>query len=240
MNNRDVKQYYEKGACLQKKTSEWTRIGDSIRRKIITAKIQEDHKRVLDIGCGNGELICNLAEKGHECIGLDISENILKKFRARAKKNSIFQICGNAQQIPLRNSSVDIIICSEVLEHVIDYEQVLKEIYRLLKTDGLILVSVPYKENLTTYICPYCRKEIKAYGGTVEHLRFFDENKLFRSMNHCGFKIRWNHKGPTFVSRTIYKWIKVPLNLLLLIDTFTRYLGFRGRWLIAVGEKKNG
>ncbi len=229
----NIKKFYEEDA--KRNISENTKLMENLRYKLIISKIPKKSKKVFDVGCGNGDLVFTLAEKGHNCIALDISRNRLNKFKEIAKKNSILQIQGCANNIPLNDMSVDAVICSEILEHIKNYKKVLKEIHRILKLNGKILISVPYKEELTELACPNCYKKFIPLG----HIHSFDENKLFPNINYCGFTIKYIHKGPTLISRFIYKRIKVPLIIILLIDNITGFFGLSSYWLIIVAKKKN-
>ena len=234
MNNQ--KQFYERDALRE--IPESTRRIEELRYRMLISKVPKGSKRVLDIGCGNGELICMLAEKGHKCVALDLSKNRLAKFKNRAKKLGVAQIQGDSTNIPLQDSSIDLIMCSEVLEHIKDYEKVLKQMNRILKPHGRIVVSVPYNEELTEILCPHCGKRFIPHG----HLHSFDENKLFSSMNCYGFIVIYSHVGPSIISKIVYRGIKINIPLIFFIDRLmvklSRRFGLSG-WLIAVGEKKN-
>ena len=233
MNN--LKQFYEQDALRE--IPESTRRIEELRYRMLSSKVPKESKKVLDVGCGNGELICMLAEEGHECVALDLSKNRLGKFKDRTRKLGMVQIQGDAMNIPLQDSSIDVIMCSEVLEHIMDYEKVVKEIHRVLKQDGRIVVSVPYQEELIEIICPHCGKRFVRYG----HLHSFDKNKLFSSMNHCGFNVIYSHVGPSIFSKIIYRRIRINILLIFFIDKLmgklSRHFGLNG-WLIVIGEKK--
>ncbi|NQE54443.1 Ubiquinone biosynthesis O-methyltransferase [ANME-1 cluster archaeon GoMg3.2] len=141
MNN--LKQFYEQDALRE--IPESTRRIEELRYRMLISKVPKESKKVLNVGCGNGELICILAEEGHECVAFDLSKNRLAKFMNMAKKLDVAQIQGDATNIPLQNLSIDVIMCSEVLEHIKDYEKVLKQMNRILKPHGRIVVSVPSK-----------------------------------------------------------------------------------------------
>ena len=233
MNN--LKQFYEQDAV--RGIPESTKRIEELRYRMLISKVPKKSKKVLDIGCGNGELICMLAEMGHESVALDLSKNRLNNFKDRARKVGVVQIQGDAMNIPLQDSSIDVIMCSEVLEHIKDYENVLKEMNRILKSHGRIVVSVPYKEELMEIVCPHCGKRFVPYG----HLHSFDKNKLFSSMNHCGFNVIYSHVGPSIFSKIIYRRIRINILLIFFIDKLmgelSRRFGLNG-WLIAIGEKK--
>jgi len=233
----DIKQFYEQDA-LREISGSTQRI-EELRYRMLLSKVPIKSKKVLDIGCGNGELISMLAEEGHVCVALDLSENRLSKFKDRATNLGVAQVQGDVINIPLRNSSIDIIMCSEVLEHIKDYEKVLKEMNRVLRPHGKIIVSVPYKEELMEMVCPHCGKRFVPHG----HLHSFDKSILFSSMDHCGFNVIYSHVGPSIISKIIYRGIRINIPLIFLIDRLvsklSRRSGLNG-WLIAVGKKKNG
>ena len=62
MNN--LKQFYEQDALRE--IPESTRRIEELRYRMLSAKVPKGSKKVLDIGCGNGKLICMLAERGHD------------------------------------------------------------------------------------------------------------------------------------------------------------------------------
>lgn len=232
----EVKQFYELDALRE--IPESTKRIEELRYKMLISKVSKANRNILEIGCGNGELICMFAEKGYICIALDFSKNRLGKFKDKAEKFGILQLQGDGVNLPLQDSSVDLIICSEVLEHIKNYVKVLKEMYRVLKPHGRIIVSVPYKEELMKIICPHCGKKLVPYG----HLHSFDKNKLFSSMNHCGFNVVCSHVGPSIISKIIYRQIRINMLMIFFIDKLINKLSVRfglNGWLIAVGEKKN-
>jgi ubiquinone/menaquinone biosynthesis C-methylase UbiE len=102
-------------------------------------KIQEEDC-VLEVGCGAGNVI-EKASRG-KLFGLDISPFILYKARKRLnRKAHLFQ--ADAQKLPCKDRTFMQVICSEVLEHLIDPLAALQEIARALKTQGVVIVSIP-------------------------------------------------------------------------------------------------
>ena len=92
---------------------------------------------VLDIGCGDGPYK-HLLSKKCKYIGLDIENH--ENFDYKNKGILLF----NGYDIPLRNESVDYFFCTEVLEHVEYPEKLVNDIYRVLKSDGEGIVTVPF------------------------------------------------------------------------------------------------
>ena len=95
---------------------------------------------VLDCGCGFGAFY-NLT-KDFNAIYLDISLNLLKKFKLKERK-----ICANILRLPFKDNTFDLVLCINVLEHV-DYLKALNEIKRVLKDNGHLIVVVINRDSL--------------------------------------------------------------------------------------------
>lgn len=96
--------------------------------------------RVIEVGCGAG----NVIEKATRGIlfGVDLSGPILNKAKGRMDKK-VFLLQADAQNLPCKDQIFARIICSEVLEHLLDPSEALREIARVLKDQGVAVVSVP-------------------------------------------------------------------------------------------------
>lgn len=97
-------------------------------------------KTILDIGCGPGVQIPYLAPK-NTLIGLDISKHAL----LRAKKNGYIGLEANLDgcHLPFQDGQFDIVVATDILEHLFGPLEVLQEIRRVLKPNGFALISVP-------------------------------------------------------------------------------------------------
>lgn len=102
--------------------------------------------RLLDVGCGLGYLTEVLGE-GFIEVGIEYDINALSFNRSRGIRN---MVQGDVTKLPFMYESVDVIICSEVLEHLPDGldERVLHEMASVLKPGGLLLITVPSLEGL--------------------------------------------------------------------------------------------
>ena len=109
-----------------------------------------DGQTLLDLGCGEGRHTISAAlEAALTAWGIDLREQDLATcasrfddFRAQAPGH-VLLAKASGFALPFADDSFDRVICSEVLEHIIDYQQVLEEIDRVLKPGGLLAVSVP-------------------------------------------------------------------------------------------------
>jgi ubiquinone biosynthesis O-methyltransferase len=102
--------------------------------------------KILEIGCGNGNISTVLASYGHEVLAIDISEDCIGYAAALKKKlnlkNLSFKV-SNGTEIQGVGEPYDAVICSEVLEHLDNPESVVSKAYSVLKPGGILIVTVP-------------------------------------------------------------------------------------------------
>jgi SAM-dependent methyltransferase len=165
---------------------------------------------LLDIGCGEGRHVIHAClEYNVLGIGVDMSARDLNTARERflpfANYNPHSRLVlqrGDATRLPFADHSIDKIICSEVLEHIEDYQSVLKEIKRVLKPGGLLAVSVPraWPEKI-------CWRLSAAYhqveGG---HIRVFDGRQLRREIQLLDFD--FTHRYWAHALHSPFWWLK--------------------------------
>jgi ubiquinone/menaquinone biosynthesis C-methylase UbiE len=140
---------------------------------------------VLDLGAGDGYLSYLLSKRKYHVVAFDISSNRLAKFGNQARAAQIEQILGHIDYLPFKSASFDCVIASELIEHLPKYEKSLSEVNRILKSNGAIIISVPYKEKLMFHTCPYCMNRFHVNG----HFHSFDEVKLSIAVEEAGFKV---------------------------------------------------
>ena len=108
--------------------------------------------RILEIGCGAGLLCLELAKAAKMVVGIDISHFVLDFARTVQEylqyQNVSFQV-GDAENLMFRDETFDLIVCSEVLEHLLAPEKALAEIRRVLKADGSVILSTPCAASLS-------------------------------------------------------------------------------------------
>jgi ubiquinone/menaquinone biosynthesis C-methylase UbiE len=105
---------------------------------------------VLEVGCNAGTQCMLWASAGHRVHGIEINANLLSHAKQRADKEGLvidFRL-GSATELSWPDSSMDICIMAELLEHVPDWQQCLREAYRVLRGGGLLYLST------TNRLCP--------------------------------------------------------------------------------------
>ncbi|MBL7069735.1 MAG: methyltransferase domain-containing protein [Candidatus Omnitrophica bacterium] len=98
--------------------------------------------KILDVGCGTGELAHNLARdfSKAEIYGVDISETMIKKAIAKKGKDNIKFEAGDVEDLPYKDSLFDIIACSHSFHHYLNKDKAMTEMYRVLKPDGRLMI----------------------------------------------------------------------------------------------------
>ena len=158
---------------------------DMIRYDNIRKLIPDKSLCILDLGCGDGFLSFFLAQKQHRITSLDISQNRLDKFKQVSEKFNIKRVLGDVKNTGLPSQFFDIVVSSEVLEHIEGYEEVIREAWRLLKKNGLFIITVPNNEPTKIITCPYCLKSFYRDG----HINRFNRANLPESLQKYNFQI---------------------------------------------------
>jgi SAM-dependent methyltransferase len=168
-----------------------------------------DGDLVLDLGCGEGRHVINAYLQANiVALGVDLSLRDLTTARLRfapfalANKEDTAEDSSNnhvvkhfhlqqadAACLPFGDASIDKIICSEVLEHIENYQDVLREINRVLKPNGMLVVSVPraWPEKICWWLSAAYHQNA---GG---HIRIFNANKLRADIEVRGFIFTARH-----------------------------------------------
>lgn len=168
-------------------------------------------ERFLDVGCGEGRhTIGAYLHADVEAIGVDLSEKDLATARDRAeqfvdpenKNRSLHFQTANALELPFEDNSFDKVICSEVLEHIPDFQGVLKELQRVVKDDGVIAISVPraWPEDI-------CWRLSEDYHRTPGgHIRIFNAMHLRQEVEDLGWSRYYRHWAHAL--HVPYWWLK--------------------------------
>jgi len=145
---------------------DWIEFENSTKQIVLKYGGDINGKKIMDVGVGLGRLLSALPE-GFDKYGMDISIDYLKV----AKSKNIEVCMSMVEDMPYRSELFDMIICTDVLEHVLDLNLACKKILGSLKKGGMLIIRVPYREDLSNYLA-------SDYPYKYAHLRNFDENTL--------------------------------------------------------------
>ncbi len=100
-------------------------------------------RKVLDLGCGTGYGARLMAETASEVIAADVSPEAIHYARENFSAAHLHYMLTDATHLSFASNSFDVVLCFEVIEHLTRQESLLKEIQRVLKSDGILIVSTP-------------------------------------------------------------------------------------------------
>ena len=156
------------------------------RRRALLLGESRPGERVLDLGCGSGRFVAALRDAGAEPVGVEIAEAALERARAVAPGADL-RLLGADGSLPLEHGSVDLVWCSEVLEHVADGAQLLHEVRRVLRPQGRLLVTVPYHGRVKAAAIALARFDAH-FDPQGQHLRFYTRASLAASLRAAGLE----------------------------------------------------
>ena len=135
----EVRDYYEEL---------WQRLPDELdppdlqlRTAFMLAQVSAG-ERVLDLGCGAGDLTAQLARAGAQPTGVEVAQAAVDRARARHPDLS-FALAAIDGPLPLQDGAFDVVWASEVIEHVADTARWLSEVRRVLVPGGRLLLTTP-------------------------------------------------------------------------------------------------
>lgn len=174
-----------------------------------TSQFEKEKSKVLDIGCGNGNIALALGSLGFNVKGIDIDETSVETAnKINTFDNVVFEVA-DANKFTI-NDEFDVVICSEVLEHLPTPEELVHSSFKILKPGGIMIVTVPNghgpRETLMTKPMQWMMrkgyteqlvKTKKAFGYAnateqssnpdLTHIQFFTRKTLTEMMQGAGF-----------------------------------------------------
>jgi SAM-dependent methyltransferase len=155
------------------------------RRRALLLEAARPGERVLDLGCGAGRFVRALADAGADPVGVELAPAALERAR-RVAPGTDLRLAEPDGSLPLEHRSVDLVWCSEVLEHVADLGQVLVEIRRVLRPGGRLLATVPFHGRVQGALIALTRFD-EHFDPLGQHLRFFTRTSLAGTLEAGGF-----------------------------------------------------
>ena len=157
--------------------------------------------KILDLGCGNGISSRMLNQAGYDVVGTDISKLFLEEAQDWENAKLRYQVC-DVLELPFENDSFDVICSNELIEHLPDAETALKEMIRVVRKDGRIVLSGPNLSSPLTSLFDWfrlmCGKEGRPIWGETKKQAFQHLKYNFRLY----IRKRLLTKAPNFIYRT--------------------------------------
>lgn len=155
------------------------------RRAFLLAHVRSGD-RVLDLGAGDGAFAAELCAVGCDVIAVDVSEEALRRARARVPGLDARRVDEGAP-LPLDEDAVDVVWAGEVLEHVADVVGLLADVRRVLRWGGTLLVTTPYHGRVSVAALALRGRFDERFDPRADHLRFFTERSLRALLEDAGF-----------------------------------------------------
>jgi ubiquinone/menaquinone biosynthesis C-methylase UbiE len=161
--------------------------------------------KVLDLGCGSGDLSVFYAKKGADYIGVDLSSKMIERANKNyanlvQQKKAVFQV-GDCENLPFQDGEFDALSAVALIEYLPDPSKALDEMARITKKGGIVLLSAPHKNCVNNYIrsamAPFrnfffplymkLKKPDLAVMKDVKHFHY-DREAMDRLMKKRGFE----------------------------------------------------
>ena len=145
--------------------------------------------RFLDFGCGKGVITekIHTIRPGYRIYGVDISSNALAVAKKRIK-NGEFRRIDESQHIPYPDNTFDIVLASDVLEHIYDTQTAFRELARVLKPGGTLIITVPYNGKLKMLIAVLVGFEFY-FDPSSPHIRHFSPKTLIQCVKNVQLRV---------------------------------------------------
>lgn len=197
-------------------------------RRITEGLDLKEGDKIIDVGCGDGYylyLLSNIPLKNVHLLGFDYDRIVLSNARKNLGRRKIKLVEGSATKMPFKEGSFDKAIMTEVLEHIDNDGKALTEVNRILKSKGVLLLTVP-SLNYPFLWDPVNWILQNIFGihisGTgffagiwARHLRLYKKSQLEKQLKKAGFEIEeidelttrclpFNHHLVNLVARFLY------------------------------------
>lgn len=143
-------------------------------RQFIISQVSKNISEVLDVGCGTAWVAEEFLKRNKKVYSLDISSLNPKKAIEKFPNKNHSGITADSFSLPFKDESFSCVIASEIIEHVVDPQKFVTELFRVVKKGGQLIITTPYKEKIRYYLCIHCNQMTPANA----HLHSFDEEKL--------------------------------------------------------------
>lgn len=150
------------------------------RYKIICSLVGYQ-KYILDIGCGTSKILAAFPQ----AIGMDINFN---KLRFNLPLGN-FLVNADIRNTCFKDSSFDVVICSQVIEHLKDDRRVFEELNRVTKKDGVLVLGTPDYSSFLWNFIEWFYKRLIPGGYADEHITHYNRLSLIKRMESLGFRL---------------------------------------------------
>jgi SAM-dependent methyltransferase len=170
--------------------------------------------RVLDLGCGGGRHAFEAHRRGASVVALDRSPSeaagcagLMGAMRAEGEADPTVlgtAVTGDGLSLPLADGAFDRVVAAEVLEHVVDDEQAISELVRVLRPGGTLAVTVP--RWLPERVCWALADDYHAPAVPGGHVRIYRRGSLVAQLSRAGMRVTGFHHAHAL--HVPYWWLR--------------------------------
>ena len=146
------------------------------RYRVLLDAMDSDAKRVLDIGCGDGTLTHQIAQRAHRVWGVDDSLLPLRlahaEFDRRPSQRRPSLANADARNLPFPSETFDCVVMADVIEHIDAPDSVMSEAHRVLRKGGQVLLTTPRRQGAAPAHEYHCREYTGAELADLLRCRF--------------------------------------------------------------------
>lgn len=179
------------------------------RKKIANLLVIQSTDCFIDIGCGEGYFTIPLANNAQKSFGFDLTKNAIRVIRIQKNYDptKLYLAIATGDSIPLPGEVADKLLINHVLEHAIDDDAIIREIYRVLKPSGIALIGTPLALSPQVRLLLHLRRLLNPRArqlqlervkpgqlvpeliGKQSHIRFYSIESLIWLVNTYGFQV---------------------------------------------------
>lgn len=161
---------------------------EHIHRYAFSLQFTKD-KVVVDLASGEGYGSFVISKNAKHVTGIDISDTAINHAKKKYRNSNLNFITGKAEEIPIPSNSVDVFISFETIEHHDKHNEMISEIKRVLKKEGVLIMSSPDKENysiIPNYKNEFHVKELTRHDFfSLIKSNFKNVKEFYQKVNYC-------------------------------------------------------
>ncbi len=161
------------------------------RKALLAAAVQRYLGRAegaaLDVGCGAGEFVAYLGSLGFQAHGVDLSENAVAYTQQRCPEATVCQASAE-DGLPFPPEQFTLVMATEVVEHLLEPQQAINQMARVLRPGGVLILTTPYHGVLKNLWLALFHFE-QHFGVEGGHIRFFTRRSLGKGLRDAGLQV---------------------------------------------------
>jgi ubiquinone/menaquinone biosynthesis C-methylase UbiE len=209
--------------------SEYNVFTDAANQKIINTVVNllkmTPGDQVLDLGCGSGVFTQLLQQRGFQCVGLDLSQKLLRL--GKQQQQAIHFLQADVEALPFLDNSVDFVMLSCLVHHLPDPALCAREVFRVLKPKGQFVAFDPNRLNPFMYLYRDRSSPFYSSKGVTPNERPVLPGKVRKIFDGAGFNV-----SSSFVDGLTFRYVASDSakGLLPIYNVFERFF-FKPIWM---------